>query len=215
MARQKLQRFAEFEAFDNTLTMPKGMAGLWCARVFEREAPIVLELGCGKGEYAVALGARHPEKNIIGVDIQGERLWYGAKWAREKELPHVRFLRGYIDHITDYFGEDEVDEIWITFPDPQPRSRNEKKRLTSQRFLDRYKQILRPGGLMHLKTDSVELFAYTREVLEEESVELVSCIEGIDLDALDDDDILRVQTTFEKKFRKIDKPINYISWRFV
>jgi tRNA (guanine-N7-)-methyltransferase len=141
------------------------MAGKW-NHFFKNKNPVVLELACGKGEYAIGLGRLHPEKNFIGVDIKGNRIWVGAKKAIELSLRNVAFLRIQIDHIDDYFSQNEVEEIWITFPDPQLRISKAKKRLTHPRFLRIYQQFLVPGGRIHLKTDSPDLYKFTKEVVD-------------------------------------------------
>ncbi len=163
MGQKKLIRFAEIKTFPNVLQFPGDIKGKWHHH-FENNHPITLELACGKGEYALGLASRFPQKNLIGIDIKGNRLWVGAKKALALPLKNVAFLRIQIDKITDYFEQDEVDEIWITFPDPQLRFSKMKKRLTHPQFLRRYQQVLKPGGLIHLKTDSPDLYYFTKEV---------------------------------------------------
>ena len=165
MAHKKLQRFAELNGFSNVLQFPKEMAGQWHAW-FKNEHPITLELACGKGEYALGLGQLHPEGNFIGVDLKGNRLWVGARKALAQNLSNVAFLRTQIDQITEYFATGEVSSIWITFPDPQLRMSKAKKRLTHPKFLRLYQQFLAPGGLIHLKTDSPDLYRFTLLVIE-------------------------------------------------
>src|SRR5690349_14944508 len=153
MGQKKLIRFEELKTLPNVLQYPEGMPGKWHS-FFNNQNPITLELACGKGEYAVGLGRLFPEKNFIGIDIKGNRIWKGAKTALTEGLNNVAFLRTQIDQITDYFGKDEVCEIWITFPDPQLRLSKIKKRLTHPRFLRSYQQFLEAKGSIHLKTDS-------------------------------------------------------------
>src|SRR5471030_1840470 len=141
----------------------KPFKGKWAAAVFKNNNPVVLELACGKGEYTVNLARLFPEKNFIGVDYKGNRIWRGAKTALEDGVKNVAFLRIQIETLLDYFGPGEVNEIWITFPDPQPQVSREKKRLTSARFLDKYKEVLKPGGFINLKTDNDGFYAYTHE----------------------------------------------------
>jgi tRNA (guanine-N7-)-methyltransferase len=162
MGQKKLIRFEELKTMNNVLEFPQGMAGKWHAH-FNNTAPIILELACGKGEYAVGLGQLYPTKNFIGVDMKGNRIWVGAKKAAN--LPNVAFLRTAIDQVNEYFSKDEVAEIWITFPDPQLRVSKAKKRLTHPKFLRMYQQFLVPGGLIHLKTDSPDLYDFTKEVI--------------------------------------------------
>lgn len=171
-SKNKLQRFAENEQFDNLFQYSYDRLnadsfphkGKW-ASFFQKDHPLVLELGCGKGEYTVGLAARYPDKNFIGVDIKGARIWRGLKNAEEKSLRNVAFVRTRIELIEHFFDADEVSEIWITFPDPQPQKSRERKRLTSDRFLNRYRKLLKRGGLIHLKTDSQLLYDYTLETL--------------------------------------------------
>ena len=165
MGQKKLIRFAELETFSHVLQYPENMAGNW-ADPFGNDHPITLELACGKGEYAVGLARLHPERNFIGVDLKGNRLWVGAKIATRDQLHNVAFLRTQIDRIAEYFNPGEVSDIWITFPDPQLRWSKIKKRLTHPKFLRLYQQILQPGGRIHLKTDSPDLYAFTKLVIE-------------------------------------------------
>jgi tRNA (guanine-N7-)-methyltransferase len=164
MGHKKLIRFAELETFANVLQYPKDMAGKWYKH-FNNDNPIVLELACGKGEYTVGLAQMYPDKNFTGVDLKGNRMWVGAKKAILGNLSNVAFLRTQIDHINEYFGPGEIQEIWITFPDPQLRTGKAKKRLTHPVFLRRYKQILAPGGYIHLKTDSPDLYSFTMKII--------------------------------------------------
>lgn len=145
------------------------MKGKWRKQYFKNDNPIVLELGCGKGEYAVGLGEFYPDKNFIGVDIKGARMFIGAKDALDKKMSNVAFLRTRIDYITEFFDENEVDEIWLTFSDPQPKK--PRKRLSSPLFINRYRQFLKPGGIVHMKTDSDILFEYTEEQIKEQNYE--------------------------------------------
>ena len=165
MGQKKLQRFEELKSFSNVLQFPQDISGKWDS-FFENKNPIVLELACGKGEYAVGLGEMFPQKNFIGVDLKGNRIWVGAKKALQNNLKNVAFLRTQIDKIAEYFSENEVSEIWITFPDPQLRTSKSKKRLTHPKFLRLYQQFLIPGGLIHLKTDSPDLYQFTKLVIE-------------------------------------------------
>ncbi|MCW3075257.1 MAG: tRNA ((7)-)-methyltransferase [Flaviaesturariibacter sp.] len=165
MGQKKLVRFAEIKTFSNVLQYPEGMPGAW-KDFFKNENPITLELACGKGEYAVGLAALYGKRNFIGVDLKGNRLWVGAKKAIQMGLSNVAFLRIQIDGITKFFASGEVDEIWITFPDPQLRVSKDKKRLTHPKFLRFYQQVLKPGGRIHLKTDSPVLYDFTKKVIE-------------------------------------------------
>lgn len=172
MGQKKLIRFEAIKHFDNVLEYPQDMPGKWNA-FFKNEGAITLELACGKGEYAVGLGRMHPDRNFIGIDIKGNRIWRGAKTALDEGLGNVAFVRSHIDKITDYFTPGEVAEIWITFPDPQLRGSRAKKRLTHPRFLRLYKKILKEGGLVNLKTDSPDLYHFTLAVINLFGLELL------------------------------------------
>lgn len=218
MAKHKLQRFEENLTFTNLMQVswdilqqgPYEHRGRW-SQFFGNSNPIVLELGCGKGDYTVALARRHPDINYIGVDIKGARLWRGAKTAMEEPLPNVAFIRTKIETIDLLFAEDEVSEIWVTFPDPQPKKPN--KRLTSERFLTTYKKILRPDGPVHLKTDSQELHAYTLEEVipaggypvEFHTADLYHS--GFTGEAVE------VQTFYESGYLAEGRPITYLKFR--
>ncbi len=189
------------------------MRGNWRRDFFQNDNPIVLELGCGKGEYTVGLARRFPDKNFIGVDIKGARMWSGATEARDAGMTNVAFLRTHIEMIDAFFGPGEVDEIWITFPDPQMKK--VRKRLTSTRFIDLYRRILRPGGIIHLKTDSPFLFTYTR-LLTETNPEAFSVLASTDnLYANPDtvDDILDIKTHYERQWIDRGLSIKYIAFR--
>ncbi|HSF46634.1 MAG TPA: tRNA (guanosine(46)-N7)-methyltransferase TrmB [Chitinophagaceae bacterium] len=165
MGQKKLIRFAEIAEFRNVLQYPQAIKGKWNDH-FQNDHPITLELACGKGEYTVGLAGMHPQRNFIGVDLKGNRIWVGAKKALTGNLDNVAFLRTHIDKIQDYFMPAEVSEIWITFPDPQLRVSHAKKRLTHPKYLRHYQQILQPGGKIHLKTDSPDLYNFTLLVID-------------------------------------------------
>jgi len=164
MGYKKLVRFEELKSFANVLEFPKDINGKWKEH-FHNSNPLTLELACGKGEYAVGLGKMHPGRNFIGVDLKGNRIWVGAKKALQENINNVAFLRTEIDQVAGYFNKNEVNEIWITFPDPQLRISKAKKRLTHPKFLRLYKQFLAPGGFIHLKTDSPVLYLFTKKVI--------------------------------------------------
>lgn len=172
MGQKKLIRFEAIKQFSNVLEYPQDMQGKWSA-FFKNDSPITLELACGKGEYALGLGRLYPERNFIGIDIKGNRIWRGAKTALDEGLSNVAFIRSHIDKITDYFSPGEVAEIWITFPDPQLRGSRAKKRLTHPRFLRHYQQILQKEGLVNLKTDSPDLYRFTNVVINLFELELL------------------------------------------
>ena len=165
MGQKKLQRFADIKNFSNVLEYPVAMQGKWNS-FFKNDHPIVLELACGRGEYTVGLSALFSEKNFIGVDVKGNRMYIGAKKCLDTNITNAAFLRTQITLLTDYFKPAEVEEIWITFPDPQLRTSKAKKRLTHPAFLRLYQQLLQPNGCIHLKTDSPKLYAFTKQVIE-------------------------------------------------
>ena len=164
MGQKKLLRFEELKTFSNVFQHPEGMKGKW-NDYFKNTNPIILELACGKGEYTVGLASLYPEKNFIGIDLKGNRIWVGAKKAIQQNQTNAAFLRIEIDKIADYFSSGETAEIWITFPDPQLRTGKAKKRLTHPKFLRLYHQILQPGGCINLKTDSPALYNFTKLVV--------------------------------------------------
>ncbi|RQP11162.1 MAG: tRNA (guanosine(46)-N7)-methyltransferase TrmB [Parapedobacter sp.] len=213
MGKDKLRKFAEIGTFANVLQLDAGkaMRGQWASGHFGNKQPIVLELACGKGEYTVNLAKLFPERNFIGIDYKGNRIWRGAKTALEEHISNVAFLRIQIETILDYFAEEEVSEIWITFPDPQPQKSREKKRLTNPTFLAKYRQILIPAGIMHLKTDNDGLFAYTQEKLAELGLNIQ--VQTADLYRSEFvDEVLSIKTYYEKKYLETAKNINYIKW---
>jgi tRNA (guanine-N7-)-methyltransferase len=218
MAKRKLERFAEVGTFNNVFHVPFDPAfggidkkGKWCIDYFKNNNPIVLELGCGKGEYTVGLAQKYPNKNFIGVDIKGNRIWRGAKTALEKKMTNVAFVRTRIDFIERCFAEVEVNEIWITFPDPHPAKGKSKKRLTSPSFLKRYKNILTVGGLVHLKTDSSLLYEYTLEVLKENNYKTGDSTSDLYATTRAElDEAKAIQTYYEKKFLQQEIPICYL-----
>ncbi len=178
MSQKKLQRFAEIKTFPNVLEYPENIKGEW-NRFFNNPNPITLELACGKGEYAVGLGRLHPNKNFIGLDIKGNRMWVGAKKALDRGLNNVAFLRTQIQKITDYFAPGEVAEIWITFPDPQLRISKANKRLTHPRFLRLYQCIMTETGTVNLKTDSPDLHRFTKTVIQLFNLDLLEDLDDV------------------------------------
>ena len=215
MGKDKLRRFAEIEDFSNVFQLDEGkpLKGEWAKTFFKNDNPVVLELACGKGEYTVNLAQLFPDKNFIGVDYKGNRIWRGAKTALEEGVNNVGFLRIQIENLTDYFAQSEVDEIWITFPDPQPQISREKKRLTSPRFLDLYRAVLRPGGFINLKTDNDGFYTYTAEKIV--ALGLKQHINTADLyNSEFADEVLSIKTYYEKKYLAHNKNINYLKFSF-
>ncbi|MDD4143189.1 MAG: tRNA (guanosine(46)-N7)-methyltransferase TrmB [Prolixibacteraceae bacterium] len=218
MSRNKLARFEEIKYFDNVVQAPFHLMseknfylrGSWAAKYFRNSNPIILEIGCGRGEYSVALAEKNPDKNYIGIDIKGARLWKGAKAALDKELDNVAFLRTHVEIINKFFAPDEVETIWITFPDPQMKKYS--KRLTSTVFIDRYRKILKPGGTIHLKTDSRFQFIYSSSLAHLNGFEVL--VETSDLYNSDFlDDTLIIKTYYEKQWLSRGIAIKYISFR--
>jgi tRNA (guanine-N7-)-methyltransferase len=213
----KLEKFADLKTFPNcfdlffkdldTVFVNKGN---WHAAVFKNDNPIVVELGCGKGEYTIGLAEKNPTKNFIGVDIKGNRIWTGAKQALESKLNNVAFLRTKID-FTDYcFAENEVSEIWITFPDPQPQKARARQRLTNPIFLNRYKTMLKSGGLVHLKTDSTSMYEYTLEVIKENNHTLLFSTDNLYQNCpTDRQELIAIKTHYEKLFTDKGEDIKY------
>ncbi len=196
MAQKKLKRFGEIKTFSNVLEYPENIAGNW-NKHFKNDNPIILELACGKGEYAIGLAKLKPENNYIGVDVKGNRIWVGAKLSLENKLANVAFLRTQIHQINSYFKAGEVEEIWITFPDPQLRISKANKRLTHPRYLNLYNQFLIPNGKIHLKTDSPELYNFTKTVVELYTLNLIADIKNIH-DQKEISPELMIKTHYEK-----------------
>lgn len=212
MAKQKLKRFAEFSSWDNCFDFPYEIKGKWNKDVFKNSHPIVLELGCGKGEYTVALAKRYPDKNYLGVDIKSNRMWVGAKMAKEENLTHIAFMRAIMHKIDTIIGEGEADEIWITFPDPFLRSKSAKHRLTHTRFLRLYKKILKPGGTIHLKTDSDDLFTFTVNMLQHLGIKPIALEEDVHGNPDAPEILKEVKTYYERLFMNKGSTIKYISF---
>jgi tRNA (guanine-N7-)-methyltransferase len=215
MGKDKLRRFAEIETFSNVLQLDAGKPykGQWSKTFFKNDNPVVLELACGKGEYTVNLAVMFPDKNFIGIDYKGNRIWRGAKTALEDGVNNVAFIRMQIETLTEFFAPGEIDEIWITFPDPQPQLSREKKRLTSPRFLNMYTEVLKPGGCVNLKTDNDGFYAYTAEKIKE--LNLKEHINTADLYKSEyADEVLSIKTYYEKKYLKDNKNINYLKFSF-
>jgi len=211
MAQKKLLRFAQIKSFENVLEYPQNMQGGWCSH-FKNDHPITLELACGRGEYSVSLAKLHPNKNFIGIDIKGNRMYIGAKKALDEKITNVAFLRTQIDKLTDYFAKEEIDEIWITFPDPQLRLSKAKKRLTHPRFLRLYQQVLKSDGCINLKTDSPDLYLYTKKAAEMLGIKM---IEDFD-DTYKKENIaeeLKIKTHYESLDIAGSKKIHYLRFK--
>ena len=221
MGKNKLKKYAETLQYENILQPNKQklfngyeLIGRWHEEVFGNKKPIVLELGAGKGEYSLMLAAKHPEKNYVAIDIKGDRLLKGAKEAKEQNLQNLVFLRIQIEHIEMVFGKDEVDEIWITFPDPFPKKTRAKNRMTSKRFLNRYKNVLKKNGIIHLKTDNTQFFDFTHETLSELNQEILfSTYDLYNEKNYDNSDAKSLQTYYERKWLEDGAKIKYMDFR--
>ena len=207
----KLQKFAEVTAFSNCYERAAELKGKWATHVFKNNNPITLELACGKGEYTLGLAKRFPDRNFIGVDIKGNRIWKGAKYALENNMHNVAFHRIMIGNIEDYFALGEIDEFWITFPDPQHAKK--RKRLTNPMFLQRYRNISNPHPIMNLKSDSTRFYEYTLEVIAEQNLEVFENSDDIyQLDAIPEY-LANIQTFYEKIWLEDGKKIKYLKYK--
>lgn len=220
MGKNKLARFEELAKmervfqpdFEEIFQKDYFLKGNWSEKVFRNHHPLVLELGCGKGEYTVGMASRFPGRNFLGVDIKGARIWRGAKTANEENIQNAAFLRTRIEFIPSFFSKDEISEIWLTFPDPQEKKRRKKKRLTGSRFLNLYRSFLVDNGIVHLKTDNNILFEYTAELARFNKLEIL--YETSDLYHSDyDNEILDIKTFYEKQFLDQGIRIKYIQFR--
>jgi tRNA (guanine-N7-)-methyltransferase len=217
----KLQKFAEVDQFPNCFFLAFAgrdtgleQKGKWKSDYFKNENPLVVELGCGKGEYSVGLARNNPNKNYIGIDVKGNRIWTGAKVALEEKLNNVAFIRTRIDFIEGCFGENEVDEIWLTFPDPQPQKTRARKRLTHGIFLKRYDKFFKPGGLIHLKTDSTSLYGFSLESLSAYGWEKVFATDDLyENFPPGREELVQIKTHYEKLFTDKGEKIKYCLFR--
>ncbi len=220
MGKKKLVRFRELESLERFFQPPLEeifrkdfhLKGRWKQEVFGNTHPLVLELGCGKGEYTVGLARQYPETNFMGLDIKGARMWTGARMALDEGLSNVSFLRTRIDFINSFFDREEVDEIWITFPDPQEKRRRLKKRLPGAHFLNMYRIFLRDGGLVHLKTDNRELYFDTLALVRHNDLPVLRSSEDVYGEGWEDE-IVSIQTYYEKGFLTEGTKINYLCFR--
>ncbi|RZN84207.1 MAG: tRNA (guanosine(46)-N7)-methyltransferase TrmB [Winogradskyella sp.] len=220
-SKNKLKRFKENEKFENVF-QPKREEltdgnfknkGNWNKDVFKNDNPIVLELGCGKGEYTVGLAKRYPNKNFVGIDIKGARFWRGAKTALEENIANAMFIRTQIELIDYAFAENEVDEIWITFPDPQIKYKRTKHRMTNLQFIERYKKVLKPNGIMHLKTDSEFMHGYTLGLLHGTGHQVLYANHNVYKQEGSPEEVTEIQTFYESQYLEQDKPITYIRFQ--
>lgn len=216
MPKIKEQRMEELPKLDNTLVYtdftPENPApkGKWNTDVFKNDQPIVLELACGKGEYSVGLAEIEPHKNYVGIDIKGNRIWVGATEALEKGLDNVRYLRCFIDHLDQFFGKNEVSEAWIVFSDPYIKK--ERKRLTAPKFLNTYRKVMKPGAVINLKTDSDVLYEYTKEIIEQENLNLLDDEPDVHKNRPDDPK-LSILTYYEEMHLQKGKTIKYLKFQ--
>lgn len=223
MGKDKLRKFKEISEFHNCFflsydeSQAEGLPlkGKWNKEYFKNNNPIVLELGCGKGEYSVGLAERYPNKNFIGIDLKGNRIWRGAKTAIDENLNNVAFIRTRVDYVEACFEAGEIDEIWITFPDPQPQKSRRRARLTHPMFLNRYKNIIKEGGVLNLKTDSHPLYEYTLETLAEENLKVIDHTPDLyDKPEERDEALTNIRTFYEKLFSAKGFKINYIKFTY-
>ena len=220
-SKNKLKRFRENETFNNVVQPTRNeivdgnfkLKGKWAQDFFKNDSPVVLELGCGKGEYSVGLAEKYPEKNFLGIDIKGARFWRGAKTALEEEMPNVGFLRTQIELVDQIFADGEVDEIWITFPDPQIKYKRTKHRLTNSEFLQKYKKILKTDGVVNLKTDSEFMHGYTLGLLHGEGHEILHANHDVYKNEYSPEEVIGIQTFYEKQYLEENKRITYIQFR--
>ncbi len=220
-SKNKLKRFKENETFTNVFQPTReevtsgffSLRGKWNKDFFKNNNPLVLELGCGKGEYSVGLASKFPDKNFIGIDIKGARFWRGAKTAVDDGLTNVAFVRTQIELIDYIFAENEVDEIWITFPDPQIKYKRTKHRLTNPLFLQLYKKILNSDGIINLKTDSEFMHGYTLGLLQGEGHEILYANHNVYTNEGSPEEVTDIQTFYEKQYLEINKPITYIRFK--
>lgn len=220
-SKNKLKRFRENETFSNVVQPSREEVvegrfpykGKWVKDFFKNDKPLVLELGCGKGEYSVGLAQAYPEKNFLGIDIKGARFWRGAKTALEEGLDNVGFLRSQIELVDLLFGENEVDEIWITFPDPQIKYKRTKHRMTNSEFLQKYKKILKPEGVVNLKTDSEFMHGYTLGLLHGEGHEVIQANHDVYKNEYSPKEVVGIQTFYEKQYLDQGKPITYVQFK--
>ncbi|MFC4723175.1 tRNA (guanosine(46)-N7)-methyltransferase TrmB [Geojedonia litorea] len=220
-SKNKLKRFKENESFSNVFQPTRDelvgenfeLKGQWRTSVFKNDNPLVLELGCGKGEYSVGLAKKYPNKNFIGIDIKGARFWRGAKTAIEEEVTNVAFLRTQIELIEYAFAKNEVDEIWITFPDPQIKYKRTKHRMTNAAFLKRYKNILKQDGVVNLKTDSEFMHGYTLGLLHGAGHEVLYANHNVYKQEGSPEEVTAIQTFYESQYLEQNKPITYIRFK--
>lgn len=213
MSRNKKHHYAAIQQCDNVYFPENIEPGTWNEKYFHNDGPITLELGCGKGDYVIALAQKYPMRNFVGIDIKGDRLYTGSVKAREHNLSNAIFFRAYIQFITEYFEKGEVDEIWITFPDPYPSNTKSRKRLTSPFFMNKYKQILKNDGIIHFKTDVNQLYEFTRETLQNMDVEIEYVSEDVHQERAVNEEF-SIMTTYEKKHIADGKSIKYVRFKF-
>jgi len=220
-SKNKLKRFKENEIFANVFQPQRdelvnqdfSLRGNWNVQFFKNKNPLVLELGCGKGEYAISLAQKFPNKNFIGIDIKGARFWRGAKTALEDNIPNVAFLRTQIELIEHAFADGEVDEIWITFPDPQIKYKRTKHRLTNLEFLKSYKKVLKPNGVINLKTDSEFMHGYTLGLLHGAGHDVLYANHNVYKQEGSPEEVTSIQTYYESQYLEQEKPITYIRFK--
>jgi tRNA (guanine-N7-)-methyltransferase len=221
VAKTKLKKFIQLDNFSNVIqpgdrypVVDHALKGNWNTIHFKTNNPLTLEIGCGKGEYTIGLAKAFPEKNFIGIDIKGDRLWRGAKEATELGLENVAFLRIQAERINHFFARDEVSEVWLTFPDPQKEESRRRKRLSGPEFLQRFSKILSPQGVIHLKTDSRFLFDFTLQVIREHNHQLIEhTFDLYSVNNISQPGLKEIQTYYEQKYLQQGLPIHYLKFR--
>jgi tRNA (guanine-N7-)-methyltransferase len=220
-SKNKLKRFKENETFDNVVQPTRDEVvngefpykGKWKSDFFKNDNPVIVELGCGKGEYTIGLAQRNPNVNYVGIDVKGARFWRGAKTAVEEGMNNVGFVRTQIELIEGVFDAHEIDEIWITFPDPQIKYKRTKHRMTNSEFLKLYKRILKPEGVVNLKTDSEFMHGYTLGLLHGEGHEVIYANHNVYKNEGAPSEVLEIQTFYEQQYLEINKAITYIRFK--
>jgi tRNA (guanine-N7-)-methyltransferase len=212
MAKDKIRKFAEFSSFDNSFDFPYHLNGKWHTEYFKNNNPIVLELGCGKGEYTVALAQEFKNKNFIGIDLRSNRIWSGAKAAKENNITNAAFMRALVEKVSELFAPNEIEEIWLTFSDPFPKDKHAKHRLSHPRFLKLYHQVLKPNGVINLKTDDDGLFNFTLETLAQLNVKPIVVEPNVYESTVVEPYVKNIKTHYEKLFAAKGRTIKYMQF---
>lgn len=213
MPRKKLKKILEVDSLPNVFAATPGTSSLELKTYLNNDRPFTLEIGCGRGDYTISLAQQHQNRNFVGVDLKGARLWTGSHLIDKMDVHNVAFLRAAAENLADYFAAGEIDEIWIPFPDPFPKKRGSRRRITAPRFLEVYHKILRPGGLVHLKTDDQDFFEFTREILAQQNLVINASSEDVYQSSLDGP-VTTIQTKYERAHLAQGKKIKYLCFGF-